>query len=120
MADDEQVVYNSIVPVEEPMRSELKEEYPSIDDKEEELPKAELLERFGEWMKNKGIAEATIRSYVSAINVADNYAKEYNLQNLSLISTDVKIDFTISTLRQLLGTLPLDGMSGCIHQLSVP
>lgn len=91
MADDEQVVYNSIVPVEEPMRSELKEEYPSIDDKEEELPKAELLERFGEWMKNKGIAEATIRSYVSAINVADNYAKEYNLQNVSLISTDVKI-----------------------------
>lgn len=52
------------------------------------LPKDELLERFGEWMNNKGIAEATIRSYVSAINVADNYAKENNLQNASLISSD--------------------------------
>lgn len=55
------------------------------------LPKDELLERFGEWMKNKGIAEATIRSYVSAINVADNYAQENNLQNVSLISSDAKV-----------------------------
>lgn len=55
------------------------------------LPKDELLERFGEWMKNKGIAEATIRSYVSAINVADNYAKENNLQNVSLISSEAKV-----------------------------
>ncbi len=55
------------------------------------LPKAELLDRFGEWMRRKGIAEATVKSYVSAINVAENFLKERVFQNFSVISTDVKV-----------------------------
>lgn len=55
------------------------------------IPKAELLDRFGEWMRRKGIAEATVKSYVSAINVAENFLKERGFQNFSVISTDVKV-----------------------------
>lgn len=83
---------SSIETIEEPIQEESKDDYsPIIEDDEDEMPNSEFLERFGEWMRKKGIAEATVRSYVSAVNVADHYAKEHNFKNVSLISTDFRV-----------------------------
>ena len=82
---------NQLITIESPIPVESEKAYSPIISEEDSLPKADLLVRFGDWMRNKGIADATVRSYVSAINVADNYAKEHNIQNVSLISTDVKV-----------------------------
>ena len=43
---------------------------------------------FISWMQNKGMAEATIRSYASSIRSAETYAQEHSIQGVSLTSNN--------------------------------
>lgn len=43
---------------------------------------------FIKWMQNKGMAEATVRGYVSSIRSAQQYAKRNNIPGINLLSDD--------------------------------
>lgn len=46
----------------------------------------EVGSEFSQWMENKGMAEATVRSYTSAIRSAEAFAREHHICEVELIS----------------------------------
>lgn len=59
-----------------------------IDEDELEIPINSLDTGFVEWLINKGMAEATVRSYSSSIKSAQTYAEENGIQGVFLTSNN--------------------------------
>ena len=44
--------------------------------------------KFYNWLKDRGMAEATCRNYVSSVTTAEQFARTHNLKNCTLFDTD--------------------------------
>lgn len=54
---------------------------------------------FSEWMRNKGMADATVRNYVSSLHTAETFANEHGIENIKLTSDNAT---AISSIERML------------------